>query len=215
MAIQVPTSDGRLLDVLRVGSPLGVIELADQFAVTPTAVRQRLMRLMAEGLVQREAVRNGPGRPRHMYRLTDKGLRLTGSNFADLALALWREIGRIGDEGVRREMLRRVAGALARQYADQVRGITMAERMQSLGELLGQRRIPISVRQVAHRLVLTAHACPYPRLAEQDRAVCVMEEMLFSELLGQEVRLSQCRLDGDPECCFCTEQPAGVSEKVE
>ena len=32
---------------------------------------------------------------------------------------------------------------------------------------------------------LTAHACPYPKLAEQDRAICKMEEMLFTELLGR------------------------------
>lgn len=206
MSIQAPTSDGRLLDLLRAAEAMGVAELAQQVEVTPTAIRQRLMRLMAQGLVQRDAVRNGRGRPKHFYRLTDKGLRLTGSNFADLALALWREIGLVGNEQRRQEMVRRIAGALAAEYATQVRGNTMEERMRSLGELLAQRRIPVSVNDLAHQLVMTAHACPYPKLAEQDRRVCAMEEMLFSELLGEEVELIRCRLDGGADCCFQTQQ---------
>ena len=179
---------------------MGVAQLAEKVQVTPTAIRQRLMRLMAQGLVQREPVRNGRGRPKHLYRLTDKGVRLTGSNFADLALALWREIGMVGSEERRRAMVRRVAGALAAEYAAQVQGRTMEERMRSLGELLVQRRIPVSVNDFAHQLVMTAHACPYPNLAEQDRRVCAMEEMLFSELLGTKVQLTRCRLDGGPDC---------------
>lgn len=51
--------------------------------------------------------------------------------------------------------------------------------------------------------ILTALACPYPELAEQDRGICAMERMLFSELVGQDVRLAECRLDGD-QCCRFT-----------
>ena len=47
MSVQVPTSDAGLLDLLRITGPLGVAELADAMEVTPTAVRQRLTRLMA------------------------------------------------------------------------------------------------------------------------------------------------------------------------
>lgn len=212
MTLRDPNSDGRLLDLLRAGGPLSVAELAEQTGVTPTAVRQRLMRLMAQGLVQREALRNGRGRPRHVYRLTEQGLRLTGSNFADLALALWREIGLTGDEERRRETVRRVARTLAAEYAGQIQGTTTAERMRSLCELLAKRRIPFSVRNVAHDLVMTAHACPYPKLAEQDRSVCAMEEMLFSELLGQKVELTDCHLNGAEECRFRPTQTRPVAE---
>jgi predicted ArsR family transcriptional regulator len=208
MITRLPSSDGRLLDLLRAAGSMGVADLATEVEVTPTAIRQRLMRLMAEGLVQREAIRNGRGRPRHLYRLTDKGLRLTGSNFADLALALWREIGLSGSEELQRDMIRRIARALASGYANQMYGNTVEERMHSLSELLAQRRIPVSVKDLAHQLVMTAHACPYPNLAEQDRRVCGMEELLFSELLGQKVELTQCRLDGGGDCCFLADQPS-------
>jgi predicted ArsR family transcriptional regulator len=50
--------------------------------------------------------------------------------------------------------------------------------------------------------VLTAMACPYPHLAEQDRSICAMERLLFSEVVGQPLRLAECRLDGANCCTF-------------
>ena len=57
------STDSDLLDLLRITGPLGVSDLADAMEVTPTAVRQRLTRLLAEEMIQREAIRNGRGRP--------------------------------------------------------------------------------------------------------------------------------------------------------
>ena len=202
MSRQIPTSDAQLLDLLRIAGPLSVSELAHAMEVTATAVRQRLVRLLGQSAIQREATRHGRGRPRHRYWLTEKGLRLTGSNFTDLAVTLWQDIRQSSDPEVRRETLRRIARALATGYADQIEGETPAERMASLAKLLTQRQIPVSVESNDQNAVLTEHACPYPKLAEQDQGVCNMEQMLFSELLGQNVELTQCRLQGGNECRF-------------
>ena len=202
MSIECPNSDADLLDLLRIAGPLRVTEMADAMQVTPTAVRQRLVRLLAQGLIQREAVRAGRGRPRHHYWLTDKGVRRTGSNFTDLAVALWQEIRSMADGPQRRDLLRRIARALAAGYVDRIRGDTPAERMRSLQELLAERRIPSSVEESPSETVLTTHACPYPNLAEQDQGVCNMEQLLFSELVGQQVELTRCRLDGGGDCQF-------------
>ncbi len=202
MNVTAPSSDADLLDLLRSQGPLAVTELALAFEVTPTAVRQRLARLLAQGLVEREAVRAGRGRPKHRYRLTQKGLRLTGSNFTDLALALWRQIGAIEDEPLRRRLMMQVVEALAEGYARQIEGKTTAERMESLKRLLEQRRVPFSVDVSRPLPVLTAHACPYHELAVQDRGICSLEKMLFSELLGEQLELAECRLDGGPSCRF-------------
>ncbi len=50
--------------------------------------------------------------------------------------------------------------------------------------------------------MLSALACPYPELAKRDRGVCTMEKMMLSEILGENVRLSECRLDGATCCTF-------------
>lgn len=204
MSVQAPTSDSGLLDLLRIAGPLGVSELADAMEVTPTAVRQRLVRLLSQDAIQREATRHGRGRPKHRYWLTERGLSLTGSNFTDLAVTLWQEIRKSDDPQLHRETLRRIARALAAGYIGQIQGDTPEERMHSLAELLAKRRIPVSVEQSEAGPVLTEHACPYPKLAEQDQGICKVEQMMFSELLGQNVELTQCRLQGGTECRFQT-----------
>jgi DeoR family transcriptional regulator, suf operon transcriptional repressor len=204
MSVEAPNSDADLLDLLRIAGPLSVAELADAMEVTATAIRQRLTRLMAHAMIVREAVRSGRGRPKHRYSLTDKGVRQTGSNFTDLALALWREFRSFGNEDLRKDMLRRIARALAAGYAEQIEGTTPAERMRSLAQVLTQRRIPVTVEGSTELPTLTAHACPYPTLAEEDPSICDMEKMLFSELLGDEVKLTQCRLQGGADCRFQT-----------
>jgi DeoR family transcriptional regulator, suf operon transcriptional repressor len=205
MSVEAPNSDADLLDLIRIAGPLSVTELADAMEVTATAVRQRLTRLMSQSMIQREAIRAGRGRPKHRYSLTDKGLRQTGSNFTDLAVTLWREIRNIGDENLGRDVLRRISRALASGYAAQIQGNTPEERLKSLGELLNQRRIPVTVGTTAsNHSSLTTHACPYPNLAEEDRSICQMEKMLFSDLIGNEMELTQCRLNGGGECRFET-----------
>ena len=198
------SSDIGILDLLRKAGPLGVRELARATSVTATAVRQRLTRLMAQKLVDRELARAGRGRPSHRYRLTEKGRRQTGANFADLAMALWNEVRAIQDPEVRRGLLQRIAKTMARMYGEQISGTTTAERMASVSRLFAERNVPFEVEGSEALPVLTAVACPYPELAEQDRGVCAMERMMFAEMIGRGVRLDECRLDGDACCRFVT-----------
>lgn len=202
MQVEIVPSDIAILDILRKRDTASVSELAGLLQVTSTAVRQRLTRLMAQGHIDRVTVRAGRGRPSHRYVLTKQGRRKTGSNFADLALALWHEIRDIADAEVRRGLLQRIARRLVEEYRPHIEGETLEERMESLAKLFSARQIPFEVDSTGDLPILTALACPYPELAEQDRTVCSMERMLFSELLGDTVRLGKCRLDGAQCCTF-------------
>jgi predicted ArsR family transcriptional regulator len=199
------TSDTRLVELLRLSGPQSVTQIAAATEVTATAVRQRLSRLMRQGLVERKAVRDRRGRPRHDYVLTAQARRHVGDNFADLAIALWGEIRSVKDPETRRGLLERIADSLASQYAERIRGGSVAERMRDVQDLLSERRVPAAVDESAATSgSLTVLDCPYPALAEQDRGICAVERMLFSRLIGQGVRLSQCRLDGHACCQFET-----------
>ena len=183
--------------------------------MTATAVRQRLMRLMAQGLVERVPAKALRGRPSHRYSLTPEGRRKTGVNFADLAIALWREIGNLQDPDVKRLLLGGISRRLAGMYAGEIHGESLEERMQSLAGLFHGRRIPFAVESpVSDRgPVLTVLACPYPDLAEQDRTVCEVEQEVFAEVLGQDVRLDRCRLDGG-QCCQFAAAAVGAQPVV-
>ncbi len=203
----IESSDVAILDLLRRVDVVGVSELAEMMKVTPTAVRQRLNRLMAEGLIERSVNKRetaGRGRPSHGYQLSEKGRRKTGANFADLAIALWNEIRSIDDSEIRRGLIARLAKSMAAMYGERITGETTGERMENLQKIFSERDVPFSVDDSGDLPVLTAEICPYPELAEQDRSICAMEKMLFSELLKDNVKLTTCRLDGATCCTFET-----------
>jgi predicted ArsR family transcriptional regulator len=74
--------------------------------------------------------------------------------------------------------------------------------MESLRELLEKRRVRCEVDTPGGHPTFTLRDCPYPELADVDNTICQVEAMLFSQLLGNEVVLSQCRLDGHASCQF-------------
>jgi predicted ArsR family transcriptional regulator len=200
--MQTETSDKGVLDFMRRQGAVTIGALVAEMGVTATAVRQRLQRLMADGKIQRQTERKGRGRPNHRYSLTEKGEHAAGTNFADMASVLWEEIKSVEDPAIRRGLLKRIAGRLAERYRNEVGGETLNERMTEMAELMGERDIPFQVEQTGSLPVLSVLACPYPELARRDRGVCTMEKMMLSEILGENVRLSECRLDGATCCTF-------------
>lgn len=196
-------SDTALFDVMRERGSLSIGDLAQSLGVTATAVRQRVNRLMGQGLVRRSLVRSGRGRPSHQYELTTLGRRQAGSNFADLAIVLWQELREIKDPETRRGLLERISRRLAEKYLVDIQAGSLEERMRGLADLFRARRVPVEIEKNADGLpVINARACPYPEVAEQDRSICAMERMLFSELAGETLKLAECRLDGDACCRF-------------
>jgi predicted ArsR family transcriptional regulator len=175
--------------------------------VTATAVRQRLQRLMSDGLIERHAERKGRGRPNHRYSLTEKGEESAGTNFTDLAAVLWDEIRSVQDPAIRRGLLQRIADRFVAKYRDSVAGETLSERMTALAGVMAERDVPFVVDTRGELPVLSALACPYPELAKLDRGVCTMEKLMLSEALGENVRLSECRLDGASCCTFTPSTP--------
>lgn len=219
----VRESDAALVELLRTEESPGVGDLAEALGVTATAVRQRLDRLMRDGIVARDLVGPGTGggtgnrprgRPAFGYRLTEKGRRTGGDNFRDLAMVLWREVRGVGAPEVRRGLVSRIGSAMARLYRDRVTGATVSDRLDEAAQIMQQRQIACAIEPAdlasGKPAVLTTHVCPYPELAEGDRGICAAERLMLQELVGAQVTLDSCRLDG-AECCRFTVTPGGAA----
>jgi DeoR family suf operon transcriptional repressor len=197
------SSDAGFVALMQRNGSMSVAELGQATDVTATAVRQRLSRLMAQGLIDRETHRSGRGRPSHRYSLSEKATQRIGSNFADLSMVLWEQIRAVKNPEVRRGLLSRIAHALAGQYTDRISGNNTVERMQATGDVFGQRSVPFEVDDSGELPVLRAMECPYPSLAEKDRGICAVERLMVAELIDEDVKLTRCRLDGH-DCCEFT-----------
>ena len=198
-------SDRPLLDLIRRRGPMTIAEMAAAVKVTPTAIRNRLTRLVGTGLVERRAEHGGRGRPRHTYQASLEAHRKLGQNYAELAVVLWEELMQaVEDRKLRRVLFGRVTERLAELYRAQMTGEGWEGRLVQLGSILHDRGIEAEVAAGAGDApaFLRQHSCPYFDLAETDRSVCAMERKMFEKVLGRGLRLSQCRLDGHRSCDF-------------
>lgn len=221
--------DEALVELLRGSAGLGVPELSEALGVTATAVRQRLRRLMeCDVVVRQPAAVSGPasrGRPSHVYMLSQRGRRLGGDNFRDLAMVLWREVRSIESPAVRRGLLSRIGRSLAETCRSRGGSAEFeggpATRLQSVAEALHARKIACECSHAGdggQLAVLTTHTCPYPQLAETDRGICAAERVMLEELVAAPVRLTECRLDGDACCRFTVDtgpKPRQRGQKTE
>jgi predicted ArsR family transcriptional regulator len=199
------SSDRPLMDLIRRRGPLSVPAMAESLGVTPTAVRNRLTRLLSSGMVERRTEHGGRGRPRHTYEASAEAHKRLGQNYADLAVVLWEEMMRtIEDRKLRRVLFGRVTDRLAELYRGQVSGDHWQGRLVQLGGILHDQGIEAEVvqREGDDTPILKQHSCPYFELAEADHAVCAMERKMFEKVVGHGLRLSQCRLDGHRSCDF-------------
>lgn len=216
--VDVRSVDRELLEALRGGEVLGVNALTEQLGVTATAVRQRVERLLEKGLVQREKVVAGRGRPTFNYRLTLLGHRRAGAEHAELANAMWHEIMALESTELRDLLLTKIAIRLGRTYGQQAAqhrsgkgpsdedasSDSLESRMQSLTQVLAGHRFAADVVSGGELPIIGFKVCPHPELTSESelRAMCQLEEQMLSEALGSEVHLQSCRMDGDSCCQF-------------
>jgi predicted ArsR family transcriptional regulator len=205
--------DRELLEAIRAlvgvrSESVGIGDLTERLGVTATAVRQRVERLLAQGLIEREKMVRGRGRPTYQYRLTVEGHRRSGANPTEIADAMWREIMAIPDPQTRDQLLSAVATRMGRKYAAEILADksagSFAQRMTRLSQLMASRHVAVEVSNFGELPVLDICSCPYPTLTDssEQRAMCHLEEQMISEALGHPVQLTSCCLDGDASCQF-------------
>jgi predicted ArsR family transcriptional regulator len=209
MRIPVEQGDEQFLQQMHRLGHCSIQDLCVAANVTATAVRQRLNRLQSLGLVSRETVRQGRGRPHHAYVLTELGLRQLGDNYGELAMLLWNELQAIEDPQVRRAVLGRLRAAFVRRYGAHVTGSTLDERLEQLRQSLNQRGFHVELDRRDGLPILRENNCPYHELAVGDGGICVLEQDVFEEVLGVPLVLAQCCRDGHNSCEF---HPARMPE---
>lgn len=158
-------------------------ELAVDLGITVSAVRQHLAGLAADGLIDHRQVRRGPGRPHHLYRLSDKGDGLFPRRYGVFAAELLDELESESPvlverlfEGRRR---RRADRALAR-----LAGKPFAERVRELASILDEDGYLAEAVPLADgRFRIVEHNCAILAVAARCGAACSTELDFIREVL--------------------------------
>lgn len=202
MRVAIDKNDQRFLEQLHRLCGGTVQEICESVGVTATAVRQRLSRLEGLGLIARETVRAGRGRPHHVYRVSDAGLRHLGENYRDLAMVLWRAVHQISEPAVRSAILAEIRDEFVRRYGRVASEGPLEDRIHQLQQELSSQGYDVECADVGELPVLRENSCPYQDLATHDPSICEMEADVFSRILNADVTLTQCCLDGHAHCEF-------------
>lgn len=206
------TSAGRVLKAIQLRGKASIRDVAGALGVTPSAVRPHLSQLQATGAIQTETVREGVGRPYHLYSTTPEAHRLFRQDYGDLTRLLISEVLQTQGSDALQAVLRRVADQLASLYRDQIGGQALVDRVRAWAELLDRRGVVVEVEETSEGLVLREYGCPYQNVALENRAVCDMERHVMARLLESGVRLTQCVLDGHHGCQFTIQAVGRTSE---
>ena len=199
----VPAADRALLVRLNQRGRASVEELCEDLGVTATAVRQRLGRLSEGGLIDRTPVNVGRGRPKHLYELTPVGRRGLGSNYQELADAMWSALSEVEDDAARSFLFGRLQDTLVARYGGDADGEgALRERLAGLRDALHVHGYAVELDESGPLPVLREHHCPYLDISEEDPQICELEQRVFERVLGTGVSLTRCCRDGDACCEF-------------
>lgn len=183
----------RVLYALKSAGPQGASALARRLKVTVVAARQQLGRLLEKGLVTFEDRREGVGRPKRVWSLTDAGNARFPDSHAAMTVDLIQTISAaFGPEGLDRVIAERESATL-RIYAACVRtGRSLAERAKLLAEQRAEEGYMAEVkRQADGSLLLVENHCPICIAAKACQGFCRSELNLFRDVLGPDARVER------------------------
>lgn len=206
----VDLTDGkrRIVERLKRVEQATAVEIADEFGLTDTAVRQHLDALEASGLVERSvAAAPSRGRPPTWWRLAPLANDLFPDRHGDLTVELIASIREaLGDDALDQV----IATRTGRQLAAYQRAIsdpattTVAVRVRRLAELRTAEGYLAEVTDDDGSLLLTEHHCPICDAAAACQGLCAAELDLFRAALGPDVIVAreQHLRSGDTRCAY-------------
>ena len=191
---------------LRHDGPSSPEGIATALGVSRTGVLQQLHALESAGIVSRQAVRHGVGRPRHVYDVTPAAQDLFPTNYEGLASGLLAAIRAIGGEAlvesVFEERGRLTLDRVRQRLADRLPpDAPLLDRARELAVIQDEQGYLAEVRIGADGVIrLVERNCAIHHVAAGHAAACVAELELFRELLGPDVQRETHIVAGD-RCC--------------
>ncbi len=191
-----------VLEQIRAHNPATVASLATALGVSLITIRHHLANLMAEGLVAVHAERDGVGRPKHIYNVTEAAHRYFPNKYHALVTGLLDELKAQLPPAQVEAIIDGMAATVAAKYNTSRNDGTLEERLAHLIAILGEEGFMAEVQRVNGALVLTETNCPYLLVGQRHREVCRIDRALMQNVLGREVEQTSCVLNGDACCTF-------------
>lgn len=204
----------QIVEILKQRGRATVDELSKELGITLMAVRLHLVVLERDDLVSRGSIREGPGRPTLVYRLTEQAEEAFPKRYDQLANSLLdaakAEIGAAGVEAI----LRRAARAQAAGLRQQVGEGELSAKVAALARSQSGEDALCRWEEAEDGYFLHRYSCPYYRVARQHPEVCALHSRVLSEALEAKVEPVCLLVQGEGRCSFLIRVPAPAYDAV-
>ena len=155
----MPETRRAILNALKRRGALHAEDLAEHTGVTPSGIRQHLQALTADGLIQHQEKREGRGRPKHAYSLTDAADALYPRMYSELTNELLEYVQDDDPELLERIFARRRERRLKRAQARLKPLPTLDQKIQELTRILDEDGYLADCETTPDGWRITEHNC--------------------------------------------------------
>lgn len=192
----------RVLQTLAKKPGATINDLAAAVDINPISVRHHLTSLQVEGLVQAQEEKHGVGRPRLIYTLTEHGMEKFPTRYLRLTSRLLDQLKSSLPQPMVKKLFTEMATSLAEDYAVQMQGLSMEERLELIRELLAEEGFTVEWEKVKDQYRIHEITCPYLQIGQTHPEVCTVDQTLISKMLAVPAEKVQCILDGSAHCTY-------------
>jgi len=192
----------RILQTLLRQPGTTINELAEAVGINPISVRHHLTNLQAQGLVSTEEERHGVGRPRLVYFLTESGTERFPTRYLRLTSRLLDQLKESLPEPLVSKLFLEIANNMAGDYAEQMKGLNMEERLELAKTLLAEEGFTVEWEKAGAQYKIHEITCPYLQIGQNHPEVCTLDQTLISRMLAVPAEKVQCILSGDAHCTY-------------
>src|SRR5258706_1635850 len=183
-------------------------ELAEAVGINPISVRHHLTNLQVEGLVTAEEERHGVGRPPLVSLLTENGLEKFPTRYLRLTPRLLSQMKEKFPGPMVGDLFKEVAINLAAEHEEQLKGLSMEERLDALGDLLAEEGFVVEWERKGEEYHIHEITCPYLQVGQTHPEVCIVDQTLISKMLAMPAEKIQCILSGATHCTYVVQNLA-------
>jgi predicted ArsR family transcriptional regulator len=183
-------------------------ELAEAVGINPISVRHHLTNLQMEGLIAAEEERHGVGRPRLTYVLTEDGMEKFPTRYLRLTTRLLAQMKEKLPQPMVGELFKQVATDLASEHEEQLRGLSVEERIAVLQDLLADEGFVVEWEKKGSQYFIHEITCPYLQVGQNHPEVCTVDQTLISKMLAVPANKIQCILSGASHCTYVVQATA-------
>ncbi|MFZ3151212.1 MAG: winged helix-turn-helix transcriptional regulator [Anaerolineaceae bacterium] len=192
----------KILNTLLTKRQATINELSEAVGINGISVRHHLINLQAEGLITAEEQRHGVGRPRFVYRLTDKGMEKFPTNYLHLTDQLLEKMKAILPKEKLSEIFTSIGVTQAEENTSIDKNLPLEDQLKQLSDQLAGEGFYLSWKNLGDQTILYSDHCPYHHIGLSHPEICEIDHMLFNTALGREVGPDECILQGDPRCTY-------------